>query len=94
MTRTPHTGWCAADHRCSLGEHRAEEIVIDLAHLGRATVARTRTDAGREYAEVRLWVALDRREPAARRQLLTMLAGLRALVSRVALAARPAPRTR
>ncbi|MDR7279818.1 hypothetical protein [Catenuloplanes atrovinosus] len=89
--RTPHTAWCAGDHRCGLGEHRSDDIVINLPRQGRAVVCRTRTDAGREYAEVRLWVALAPRDVAARRQLLTMLTGLRVLLGRVALAARPAP---
>ncbi|WP_033343670.1 hypothetical protein [Catenuloplanes japonicus] len=89
---SPHTAWCAADHRCGLGEHRGAEIVVDLARHGRAVVWRTRTDNGREYAEVRLWVALAPHETRARRQLLAMLTGLRVLLGRVALAARPAPR--
>ncbi|GAB7049375.1 hypothetical protein [Catenuloplanes indicus] len=91
MNRTPHPDWCAADHRCGLNEHRSAEIIVDLARHGRGVVTRTRTENGREYAEVRLWVPLARREVAARRQLLTMLSGLRVLLGRVAVAARPSP---
>ncbi|GAB7041938.1 MULTISPECIES: hypothetical protein [Catenuloplanes] len=88
---TAHTAWCAGNHRCGMGEHRSEDIVVSLPHRGRAVVWRTRTENGREYAEVRLWVALAPGEKPARRQLLAMLSGLRVLLGRVALAARPAP---
>jgi hypothetical protein len=91
MTRTAHTGWCAADHRCGLGEHRGAEIVVDLGRHGRAAVSRTQTANGRQFAEVRLWVALAPGEAPTRRQLLAMLSGLRVLLGRVAVAARPAP---
>jgi hypothetical protein len=65
--------------------------VVRLPPHGRAVVCRTRTENGREYAEVRLWVALAPDEKPARRQLLAMLTGLRVLLGRVALAAQPAP---
>ncbi|WP_229405207.1 hypothetical protein [Micromonospora sp. NBRC 110038] len=89
---TGHTGWCGRDHRCNLGEHRSEEIVIDLPGHGRAVLVRVRTAAGREHAEVRVRVALAPAEPAARRQLAGLLADLRDTVTRAAVAARPAPR--
>nr|MDT0661917.1 hypothetical protein [Micromonospora sp. DSM 115978] len=88
---TPHTGWCARDHRCNLGEHRAEDIVIDLPGHGRAALTRVRTDSG-DHAEIRLRLALAGSDTAARRQLAVILTDLRALVTRAALAARPAPR--
>ncbi|MEU7961307.1 hypothetical protein [Micromonospora humida] len=93
MTRRPgHTGWCARGHRCNLGEHRSEEIVIDLPGHARAVLVRVRTTTGREHAEIRLRVALAPAEPAARRQLAGLLGDLRHVVTRAAVAARPTPR--
>ncbi|WP_405100820.1 hypothetical protein [Micromonospora sp. NBC_01412] len=90
--RDGHTDWCGRDHRCNLGEHRSAEIVVDLPGHGRAVLVRVRTTAGRDHAEIRLRVALAPAEPAARRQLAGLLADLRHVVTRAALAARPAPR--
>lgn len=88
---TPHTDWCARDHRCNLGEHRSEEMVVDLPGRGRGVLNRVRIEDGTEHAEIRIRVALADTEHAARRQLTTMLTDLRALVTRAALAGRPAP---
>ncbi|MDG4818261.1 hypothetical protein O7628_22520 [Micromonospora sp. WMMD956] len=90
--RRGHTGWCGRDHRCNLGEHRSEEIVIDLPGHGRAVLVRVRTAAGREHAEVRVRVALAPAEIAARRQLLGLLGDLADTVTRAAVAGRPRPR--
>ncbi|MDO3687356.1 hypothetical protein [Micromonospora sp. C28ISP2-4] len=88
----PHTDWCAGGHRCGLGEHRSEEIVIDLPGHGRAVLVRVRTATGREHAEVRVRVALAAAELPARRQLVGLLGDLRQAVTRAAIAARPRPR--
>ncbi|SCF33987.1 hypothetical protein [Micromonospora mirobrigensis] len=90
--RDGHTDWCAGGHRCGLGEHRSEEIVIDLPGHGRAVLVRVRTAAGREHAEVRVRVALAAAELPARRQLVGLLGDLRQAVTRAAIAARPRPR--
>ncbi|MFJ6195758.1 hypothetical protein [Micromonospora sp. NPDC092111] len=90
--RDGHTDWCGKDHRCGLGEHRSEEIVVDIADRARAVLVRVRTAAGREHAEVRVRVALAPAELAARRQLHGLLTDLRATVTRAAVAARPHPR--
>lgn len=79
----PHTDWCAKDHRCNLAEHRSPDIVIDLPGHGRAVLTRVRAQ-GREHAEVRIRVALAGAEPAARRQLRSVLDDLRALLVRAA----------
>jgi hypothetical protein len=83
-TGTPHTDWCAADHRCNLAEHRSEEIVVNLPGYGRAVLARVRDDQGNEYGEIRARIALDTNEYSARVQLRTALTDLRALLSRAA----------
>ncbi|MGN9890588.1 hypothetical protein [Micromonospora sp. L31] len=90
--RTGHTHFCARDHRCNLNEHRSEEIVVDLPGHGRAVLTRVRTAAGHEHAEIRLRVALAPAEPAARRQLLGLLADVRDTVTRALTVGRPAPR--
>ncbi|MEU7842625.1 hypothetical protein AB0B39_16865 [Micromonospora sp. NPDC049114] len=87
-----HTDWCGKDHRCGLGEHRSEEIVVDVAGRSRAVLVRVRTAAGREHAEVRVRVALAPSEVAARRQLVGLLGDLRHAVTRAAITARPRPR--
>ncbi|MEO3926934.1 hypothetical protein ABGB07_24125 [Micromonosporaceae bacterium B7E4] len=93
MKRRPtrHTDWCPRDHRCNLGEHRSEEMVVDLPGYGRAVLNRVATDSGTGHAEIRIRVALVDAEPAARRQLAAMLTDLRALVTRAAIAGRPTP---
>lgn len=91
-SRDGHTTWCARDHRCGLGEHRSEEIVVDLAGRARAVLVRVRTNTGWEHAEVRVRVALAPAELAARRQLVALLADLRHAVTRAAIAAHPHPR--
>ncbi|MEU8182974.1 hypothetical protein AB0B86_19680 [Micromonospora sp. NPDC049047] len=93
MTRRDgHTDWCGKDHRCNLGEHRSDEIVVDVAGRSRAVLVRVRTAAGREHAEVRVRVALAPTEVAARRQLVGLLGDLRETVTRAAIAGRPRPR--
>ncbi|MBQ1062141.1 hypothetical protein [Micromonospora sp. C41] len=90
--RAGHTDWCGKDHRCGLGEHRSEEIVVDIPGRSRAVLVRVRTAAGREHAEVRVRVALAPGEVAARRQLVGLLGDLRQAVTRAAIAGRPRPR--
>jgi hypothetical protein len=96
MTRpaSVHTGWCAADHQCGTGEHRADPIVVDLPNLGRALLVRVRSADGREHAEIRLSVALADVEPVARYQLMTLLGDLRTALHRATCAIRPSPRPR
>ncbi|RAO54410.1 hypothetical protein [Micromonospora saelicesensis] len=91
-TRDGHTDWCGKDHRCGLGEHRSDEIIVDVAGRSRAVLVRVRTAAGREHAEVRVRVALAPSELAARRQLVGLLGDLRQAVTRAAISARPRPR--
>ncbi|MGW0501794.1 hypothetical protein [Micromonospora sp. NPDC003241] len=86
-----HTDWCGRDHRCNLGEHRSDEIVVDIAGRARAVLVRVRTTAGRDHAEIRVRVALAPAEVAARRQLVGLLADVRQAVTRAAIAAQPRP---
>ncbi|MDG9678246.1 hypothetical protein [Micromonospora sp. DH14] len=90
-TRDGHTDWCGKDHRCGLGEHRSDEIVVDVAGRARAVLVRVRTAAGREHAEVRVRVALAPSDLAARRQLVGLLGDLRQAVTRAAILSRPRP---
>jgi hypothetical protein len=91
---TPHTDWCARDHRCNLSEHRSEDIIVDLPGRGRAVLTRVTAVGGTGQADIRLRIALADAEPAARRQLATILADLHTLVTRAAIAGRPMPHTR
>lgn len=68
---TPHTDWCARDHRCGVAEHRSAGTVTARG-TGRAVV--TRVKAGDvEYAEVHIRIPLHRRGDTARTQLATLL---------------------
>ncbi|RZU51912.1 hypothetical protein EV385_3748 [Krasilnikovia cinnamomea] len=82
--RAAHTGWCAADHRCNLTEHRSDDLLVTIPGHGRAILTRVRDGHGREYGEIRARIALDPDEYTARVQLRTALTDLRALLSRAA----------
>ncbi|OJF15522.1 hypothetical protein [Couchioplanes caeruleus] len=84
-TATAHTGWCAADHRCNLAEHRSHDMVIDLPDHGRAVLTRVQGPDGRQHAEIRARIVLHTEDTAARWQLRTALAGLRQLLGHVAI---------
>jgi hypothetical protein len=79
--RNAHTGWCARDHQCGLGEHRADPIVIDLSRLGRGVLTRVAGTDGREYAEIRVRVALPEHETQARLRLAALLTRLPILIA-------------
>jgi hypothetical protein len=82
MTRRTggHPDWCAQGHRCGLGEHRADPLVIHTPNHGRIVLTRVRANDGRDHVEVRLRVQLSEHETIARQQLLTLTAGLDALL--------------
>lgn len=78
--RTNHPEWCAHGHRCGLGEHRCDQLRIDLPNVGSPVVTRVRGSNGREYAEVRGSLPLTPHEPHARTQLARLLDGLTQLM--------------
>ena len=87
---TPHTDWCARDHRCGVAEHRSADIVAaDIG--GRAWIICVRVD-DREYAEIRARIPLHSNESVARWQLATALEIMRELVATVAARLAPLPR--
>ena len=88
---TPHTGWCAADHRCGVDTHRSAELIADGPLGGRAVMTRVRA-ADVDYAEIRIRVRLSRTEDTARRQLGTALHLCRELLAAVAAIRPPALR--
>lgn len=81
MNHSRHPGWCARDHTCGLGEHRAAPIRIDLPGAGSAVLTRIGTTTGAQYAEIRLSVTLPHLEPAARLRLTALLTHLHTLIS-------------
>lgn len=68
-----HPVWCAEGHRCGLGEHRSEPHLVDVGGAGRAVVTRVLGADGRQWAEVRVRLALSGAEPRARWQLVELL---------------------
>ncbi|WP_030439842.1 hypothetical protein [Actinoplanes subtropicus] len=79
---TPHTGWCARDHRCTGALHQSPPIIADTLG-GRAVI--TRVKAGDvEYADIRARVPLTPAEPTAHRQLGLTLHLIRRLFAAVA----------
>jgi hypothetical protein len=80
---TPHTDWCARDHRCGITEHRSAEITAD--HLGgRAVLTRVRA-ADTEYVEIRARIPLHHTESGSRWQVATALNLIRDLLAVVAI---------
>jgi hypothetical protein len=89
MTRRPvgtHPDWCAQGHRCGLGEHRADPLVIHTPDHDRIVLTRVRASDGRDHAEVRLRVQLSGHKAIARQQLLTLATRLDALLRSIAAA--------
>jgi hypothetical protein len=84
LRRRDHPDWCARDHQCGLGEHRADPLAIAIPGFGRAMLTRVRGADGREHAEVRLTVALTVDESTARVQLLSVARDLHRLIGRAA----------
>jgi hypothetical protein len=76
-----HPGWCEQGHHCNLNEHRSAPYLIDLPGLARGVVTRV-GDGQRQYAEIRIRLALHPAEAVARRQLGSLLLGLRGLLTR------------
>jgi len=80
---TPHTAWCAKDHRCSgIDVHRSPDIAADDIG-GRAWLTRVRA-ADVEYIEIRARIPLHSNENVARWQLATALEIMRELLAEVA----------
>ena len=79
---TPHTEWCARDHRCGIAEHRSPDVIADRVG-GRAVITRVRA-GDVEYAEIRARIPLHRNENRARWQLASTLRLMRDLINTVA----------
>jgi hypothetical protein len=82
-THISHTTWCARGHSCGLDEHRAKPITITVQSVGCAVLTRVAARDGREYAEIRLRLALPRNEPDARVRLTALLTRLPQLLAGV-----------
>ena len=79
---TPHTDWCAQDHRCGVAEHRSADLTADDIG-GRAWLTRVRA-GDVEYIEIRARIPLHSNEKVARWQLATALNMMRELLAEVA----------
>ncbi|AGL19265.1 hypothetical protein [Actinoplanes sp. N902-109] len=80
-TGTPHTTWCARDHRCLGDVHRAPDIRADEIG-GRAWLTRVRA-GDVEYIEIRARIPLHSNGKVARWQLATALQIMRELLNEV-----------
>lgn len=69
-----HPDWCAKGHRCGLGEHRAQPVILDVPGLGRVVLTRVQAVNGRQHAEITTRVTLA--AGAERRHLQHVLAEL------------------
>ena len=72
VRRETHPDWCAGGHRCGLGEHRADELVIDVGH-DRLILTRIRGRDGRQFAEIRASVQLPDHDGYARLHLIRLI---------------------
>jgi hypothetical protein len=84
---TPHTEWCARDHRCGLNVHTSPDMYTDGPLGARGVLNRVRTETS-DYAEIRIRIPISGREPIARKQLGVALHLIRELLYAVS-AVRP-----
>lgn len=89
LERFGHTDWCATDHRCGLGEHRADPLTTTMPGLGTFTLTRVQTANGRQHAEIRISIPLAAGDRPARAHLAHLLHLLHLLLRHAA-----APRQR
>jgi hypothetical protein len=75
-----HPDWCARDHRCNLGEHRAEPVTLDAGNRGVMVLTRVRAADGSQHVEVRTRIILAAGEVRARAHLARILIQLDALL--------------
>ncbi len=78
-----HTDWCARDHQCGLGEHRAHPVTLSAGPAGVAVLTRVLAADGRQHVEIRTRITLAAGEPQARAHLAHILTSLQALLKRV-----------
>jgi hypothetical protein len=83
MRATDHTDWCARDHRCNLGEHRAMPVTLAANDRGRIVLTRLRAADGRHHVEIRMRITLAASERLARAHLARILTLLDALMRHV-----------
>jgi hypothetical protein len=84
MTDTrEHPDWCAKDHQCGLGEHRAQPVSLHAPGRGVLVLTRVRSADGHEHVEVRTRIRLAPGESQARAHLARILAELQAHLRRV-----------
>ncbi|WP_426506722.1 hypothetical protein ACPPVO_52040 [Dactylosporangium sp. McL0621] len=84
LARERHSEWCAKDHTCRLGEHRAEPVTRTAPNVGTYTLTRIQRDGGGEYAEIRLSIRLDIGEAGPRARLAHLLRLLNLLLKHAA----------
>jgi hypothetical protein len=78
-----HPDWCARDHRCNLGEHRAEPVTLARNRAGAIVLTRVLAANGRQHVEIRTRIVLAPGETQARAHLARILTELDAHLSRV-----------
>ena len=93
QTRGGHPEWCAHNHTCGLGEHRAQPVRLTIPGRGCVVLTRVQGADGRQHAEVRTSIALADGDAAARAHLAQVLVELEAHLRRVVRQPRPRPRT-
>jgi hypothetical protein len=64
-----------------MDEHRAEPVLVKVPGLGHAVLTRVAAADGRQFAEIRLRVALPDREPHARHSVKALLNRLPELIA-------------
>lgn len=80
-----HPDWCAHDHTCGLGEHRAQPVILDAPGRGRLVITRVRAANGRQHVEVRSRIVLPPgSDMAVRRHVARVLVELDRHLRRVA----------
>jgi hypothetical protein len=78
-----HPDWCAHNHTCGLGEHRAAPVRLDIPGRGSVVLTRVQGADGRQHAEIRTSITLAAGDVAARAHLAHILTELEAHLRRV-----------
>jgi hypothetical protein len=87
--RAGHPDWCAHNHTCGLGEHRAQPVRLDIPGRGSVVLTRVQGADGRQHAEIRTSITLAAGDTAARTHLAHILTELEAHLRRVVRQPRP-----
>lgn len=81
-TKGSHPDWCAADHRCGLGEHRSTPVLLD-GPTARAVLVRVLDSLGRQHVSVTVCAQISDNRIAAEATISTLLADVHQTIANI-----------